>query len=117
MICVDHCAIPELRTDEFFRSWKRGVQDLARAPNLVMKISGLGMTDHRWTVASFRPYVLTAIETFGVDRVVFGTNWPVDRLYSSYPDVINAYFEIIAPFAREERVKMFSGNAERIFRI
>lgn len=117
LICVDHCAIPELRTDEFFRSWKRGVQELARAPNIIMKISGLGMTDHRWTVASFRPYVLTAIEAFGTDRVVFGTNWPVDRLYSSYPDVINAYADIIAGFSEAEQRAMFAGNAERLFRI
>jgi len=115
--CVDHCAIPELRTDEFFQSWKRGMLELAKAPNIWMKISGLGMTDHRWTVASFRPYVLTAIEAFGTDRVVFGTNWPVDRLYSSYPDVVNAYAEIIAGFSEAEQRAMFAGNAERLFRV
>jgi predicted TIM-barrel fold metal-dependent hydrolase len=82
-----------------------------------MKISGLGMCDRLWTVASIRPYVLGSIEAFGVDRVVFGTNWPVDRMYSSYPDVINAYAEIIAGFSRDERVQMFSGNAEKLFRI
>jgi len=116
-ICVDHCAIPELRTDEFFRAWKRGVQQLAQAPNVWMKISGLGMTDHRWTMASLKPWVLTAIEAFGTNRVVFGTNWPVDRLYSSYPDLINAYADIIAGFSETEQRAMFAGNAERLFRI
>ena len=61
--------------------------------------------------------MLGAIETFGVDRIVFGSNWPLDRMFSSYPDVINAYAEIISGFSRDEQVKMFSGNAERIFRI
>jgi predicted TIM-barrel fold metal-dependent hydrolase len=93
------------------------MSEIAKAPNVAMKISGLGMCDPRWTVASIRPYVLGAIEAFGVDRVVFGTNWPVDRMYSSYPDVVNAYAEIISSFTREEQTKMFSGNAERIFRI
>ena len=69
-----------------------------------MKISGLGMCDPLWTVESIRPYVLGSIEAFGVDRVVFGTNWPVDRMFSSYPDVINAYAEIISGFSRDEQI-------------
>ena len=75
------------------------------------------MCDNRWTVDSLRPWVLTCIEIFGVPRSFFGTNWPVDRLYSSYPDVVNAYAEIIRDFAPHERVALFSGNAERIFRL
>ena len=116
-ICVDHCAIPMKRDEASFRQWRAAINEMAKAPNVVMKISGLGMCDPRWTVQSIRPYVLGSIEAFGVDRVVFGTNWPVDRMFSSYPDMINAYSEIITAFTREERIKMFSGNAERIFRI
>jgi predicted TIM-barrel fold metal-dependent hydrolase len=116
-ICVDHCAIPMARDQASFRRWRAAMDEMTKSPNVVMKISGLGMCDPLWTVESIRPYVLGSIEAFGVDRVVFGTNWPVDRMFSSYPDVINAYAEIIAHFAREEQTKMFSGNAERIFRI
>jgi len=116
-ICVDHCAIPMGRDAESFRRGRAAMSEMAKAPNVTMKISGLGMCDPRWTVASIRPYVLGAIEAFGVERVVFGTNWPVDRMYSSYPDVVNAYAEVISSFTREEQTKMFSGNAERIFRI
>ena len=90
---------------------------LARADNVVMKISGLGMMDRRWTVESLRPWVLGSIEAFGTDRVVFGANWPVDRMFSSYPDLINAYANIISGFSRDEQIAMFSGNAERLFRI
>ena len=64
-----------------------------------------------------RPWVLGCIEAFGADRVVFGTNWPVDRMFSSYPDLINAYAKIISGFAQDEQMAMFSGNAERLFRI
>jgi predicted TIM-barrel fold metal-dependent hydrolase len=117
LICVDHCAIPMGRDAASFKAWQRAMETMAKSPNVVMKISGLGMGDPLWTVDSIRPYVLGSIEAFGTDRVVFGTNWPVDRMFSSYPDVINAYAEIISGFSRAERVKMFSGNAERIFRI
>ena len=91
MICVDHCAIPEARDDDYFKRWSTAMRALARADNVVMKISGLGMMDRLWTVESIRPWVLGSIEAFGVDRVVFGSNWPVDRMFSSYPDLINAY--------------------------
>jgi predicted TIM-barrel fold metal-dependent hydrolase len=117
IICVDHCAIPMARDKATFEQWRSAMDKMAKAPNVTMKISGLGMCDPLWTVASIRPYVLGSIDAFGVDRVVFGTNWPVDRMFSSYPDVVNAYAEIISSFTREEQTKMFSGNAERIFRI
>ncbi len=117
LICIDHCAIPEARDDAYCKRWSAAMRELARADNVVMKISGLGMMDRRWTVASFRPWVLGSIDAFGTDRVVFGTNWPVDRMFSSYPDVINAYAAIISGFTREEQTAMFSGNAEKLFRI
>ena len=116
-LCIDHCAIPAERTPEYFRRWRDAMTTMADAPNTVMKISGLGMGDPRWTVESIRPYVLGSIEAFGTGRVVFGTNWPVDRLLSSYGDVINSYAGIISGFSRDEQVAMFSGNAERLFRI
>ena len=60
---------------------------------------------------------LAASRLSASDRVVFGTNWPVDRMFSSYPDLINAYAEIISGFSHDEQTAMFSGNAERLFRI
>jgi predicted TIM-barrel fold metal-dependent hydrolase len=117
VICVDHCAIPMARDADTFQRWRAAMEVMAHAPNVIMKVSGLGMCDPLWTVASLRPYVLGSIEAFGTGRIVFGTNWPVDRMFSSYPDVVNAYAEIISGFTPEEQKAMFSGNAERIFRI
>ena len=117
VISLDHAGFPRERTPEYFAMWKRELASLAQAQNVVIKISGLGMCDNQWTVESIRPWVLACIETFGIDRSFFGTNWPVDRLYSSYPDVIDAYAEIIKDFSDNDQGKLFSGNAERIFRI
>jgi predicted TIM-barrel fold metal-dependent hydrolase len=88
---------------------------LADVEHTVVKISGLGMCDHRWTVASIRPWVETAIELWGPQRAFFGTNWPVDRLFSSYGDVVDAYAEIIAHLPLPDRIALFSGNADRFF--
>jgi predicted TIM-barrel fold metal-dependent hydrolase len=116
-ICVDHCAFPQERTPGYFEMWRKAMRELAEVPSIHMKVSGLGMRDPRWTVDSIRPWVLSSIEIFGVDRIVFGTNWPVDRMFSSYPDLINAYAEIISGFSKDEQLRMFSTNAERLFRI
>ena len=61
--------------------------------------------------------MLTSIETFGVDRCIFGTNWPVDWLWSTYDRLIDAYTEIVSDFSRDEQVALFSKNAENLYRI
>jgi len=117
VISLDHAGFPRQRDPAYFAMWKKELQNLAGAPNVTVKISGLGMCDNHWTVESIRPWVMTCIETFGVERSFFGSNWPVDRLYSSYPDVLDAYAEIIKGFSRAEQEALFFANAERIFRI
>jgi predicted TIM-barrel fold metal-dependent hydrolase len=83
----------------------------------VIKISALGMGDHNWSVDSLRPWVLACIETFGSERAFFGSNWPLDRLYSSYGDVLNAYADIVSGFSETEQKALFSDNANRIFKL
>ena len=114
---LDHAGFPRERSEEYFRNWQRGMRTLAEAENAVCKISGLGMTDQDWTVDSMRPWVLHCIDAFGPERCVFATNWPVDKLFSTYDVLIDAYTEIIADFSQDERTAMFSGNAEKLYRI
>jgi predicted TIM-barrel fold metal-dependent hydrolase len=117
-VCIEHCGFPMERSKEYFAAWSRALRELASASqNVHVKVSGLGMFDRAWTVDSFRPWVLECIEAFSPARVMFGTNWPLDRLSSSYPDLINAYDTIIAGFGVSDRKAMFAGNAERVFRI
>ena len=115
--CLDHALWPALREPGDFERWRDGLRLLAQAPNAIIKVSGLGMVDNRWTTDSIRDRVLACIDTFGVARTIFGTNWPVDRMYSSYGDVLDAYAEIIDGFSETEQEAMFSANARRIFRL
>ena len=116
-IIVTHTGAPYERSIEYFRHWRSGMTTLAEAPNVVVKISGLGMRDRSWTVASIRPWVLETIEIFGVERCMFGTNWPVDRLYSDFATLMNAYRQVIAGFSPDEQARLLSQNAERCYRI
>ena len=116
-LVLDHAGFPTERTVEYFQNWQSGIRILAEAENVVCKISGLGMCDWDWTVDSIRPWVMYCIETFGIERCIFATNWPVDKLFSDYDTVINAYSEIISEFSEDEQVAMFSRNAEELYRI
>lgn len=116
-LVIEHAGFPQERSDDYFENWRRGLREAAEAESPVIKISGLGMKDPRWTVDSIRPWVLECIEAFGVDRAFFGSNWPVDRLFSSYADVIDAYRAIVADFSEDEQDALFVRNAERVYRI
>ena len=68
---------------------------------------------------SIKPYVMHCIESFGVDRSMFGTNWPVDSLYATYFEQIDAWRMIIAEagFNRDEQKKLLYKNAEKFYQI
>ncbi len=116
-IVLGHAGLPLERSDEYFASWKDSMTLLAQAPNVVTKISGLGMADHDWSTESIRPWVLAAIEAFGVERCMFATNWPVDSLFSSYSRVVDAYRTIISGFSDAEQNALLWKNAERYYKI
>jgi predicted TIM-barrel fold metal-dependent hydrolase len=81
------------------------------------KVSGLGMFDHTWSVESIRPYVEEMLDAFGPGRCMFGSNFPVDRLYSSYPALVDAYRELVAGMSAGEQRAFFYENAVRVYRL
>ncbi|MFP6560016.1 amidohydrolase [Paraburkholderia sp. B3] len=100
-----------------YRAWRDGLRALAACPNVTVKISGLAMFDHQWTVESLRPYVLETLDAFGVERAMFASNFPVDRQFGNYDDLWQAYAQIVSGASEDERDALFIGNAERIYRI
>ncbi|MGH8782466.1 amidohydrolase family protein [Paraburkholderia sp.] len=100
-----------------YRGWRDGLRTLAACPNVAVKISGLAMFDHRWTVESLRPYVLETIDAFGASRAMFASNFPVDRLFGTYAALWHAYAAIVAGASDDERAALFVRNAERVYRI
>lgn len=100
-----------------FEGWKAAMNRLAAVPNMACKISGLAMGMWTWTTEDFRPYVEAAIEAFGVERCMFASNFPVDKLFSSYNAIFDAFKEITKEYSDTERLALFHGNAERFYRL
>jgi predicted TIM-barrel fold metal-dependent hydrolase len=116
-LVLTHAGLPLDRSAEGLAAWRKGMRLLAERPNVAVKVSGLPMTDWRWTVESLRPIVLETIEIFGIDRAMFGSNFPVDGLYSDYDTLVHAYRTVVAAFTPDEQRKLFHDNAARFYRL
>jgi len=114
---LNHTGMPVDRAPEEIAAWKASMKSLASAPNVFCKISGLGMGDWNWTTDSIKPFVLDAIDAFGTKRCMFASNFPVDKLFSTYDDVFNAFKTITRNFSDDERRALFHDNAERVYRL
>jgi predicted TIM-barrel fold metal-dependent hydrolase len=97
--------------------WRHGLRALAVCDNTAIKLSGLAMFDHGWTVESFRPLVLEAIERFGAGRCMFASNFPIDGLHASYTLLWEAYAQLVSDMSASEREDLFIHNATRYYRL
>lgn len=116
-VVIDHSGMPVDRSLQELKRWKHGLERLASLDHVFIKLSGLGMVDHNWTVESIRPYILTMIDIFGPGRAMFGSNFPVDKLYSSFEVLFDAYDTVTADFTDGEREQLFAATAEKFYRI
>jgi len=114
---INHAGMFADRNLAGWRVWRDGIRRFAAFANVAIKLSGFGMLDHHWTVESIRPYCLEILDAFGMERVMFASNFPVDKLFGRYPDVWRAFATITADVCAEEKHKLFAANAERIYRI
>jgi predicted TIM-barrel fold metal-dependent hydrolase len=116
-VVLDHAGRPSDLTNETHQLWRKRISRVASHPNTWCKISGLGMAKPSWGTEDLRPFVETCIEVFGVDRCFFGTNWPVDSMYSSYEVLLASYRSLLGGASPDERNMLFVGNAERLYRL
>ena len=117
LMILNHTGMPADRDAAGLQAWRAGMQALAQQPNVMVKISGLAMLDWHWTTESLRPFVLQTLDIFGIDRCLFASNFPVDRLFGSFARQYGAYQSLTASLSPAERIKLFAANAERIYRI
>ena len=116
-IILNHTGMPIGRDAETLALWRENMSRLAAQRNVAVKISGLGMLDHRWTVESLGGIVMDTIEIFGPDRCMFASNFPVDSLYSSYETLYEAFKTIVSGLSPDVQQKLFFDNACRIYRL
>jgi L-fuconolactonase len=116
---IDHIAKPRIGAAGIDRDWERGFRALAERPHVSCKFSALvtEVTEPTWTVAMLRPYWDVALEAFGPRRLMFGSDWPVCLLRSSYADWVAAAGALAGDLAAEEQAAFWGGNANREYRL
>lgn len=113
---VDHLAKPLIR-DGVMEPWREDIRELAKAPNVMCKVSGM-VTEARhdaWKPADFRPYLDVVFEAFGEDRLMFGSDWPVCLLAGSYGEIHGLLADYAAQSSPAAREKLFGGNCGRFY--
>ena len=115
---LDHAGKPGIRAGRL-DPWRDHIRALATSPNIVCKLSGLVTeADHgHWTVDQLQPYVTHLLETFGPSRLLFGGDWPVAKLASSYVRWLDTARELVAHLSSAEQTAIFRDNAARVYRI
>lgn len=113
---LDHCGVPDIKAGDI-HAWRQSMTEIARRPNVIGKVSGVvAYADpENWTVETLRPYVEHTIGAFGWDRVVWGSDWPVCTLGGGLSTWLAATHALVAGASAEERTKLFSGNARRVW--
>ncbi|RFP85849.1 amidohydrolase [Rhodobacteraceae bacterium 63075] len=99
-IALCHAGSPHDRSARGITDWADKLRALSALPQVTCKLSGLGMFENGWTGESIRPIVAEVLGQFGADRVMFGSNFPVDKLTSDYATLAGAYRALIPETAQ-----------------
>lgn len=113
---IDHIAKPSIK-EQKIESWKSGIMELALAPNVFCKISGLVTEADRkyWEPEDFTSYLDVIFDVFSIDRLMVGSDWPVCLLAAGYKQVMVIIEDYIRNFSKEDVAKLFGGNAIRFY--
>jgi predicted TIM-barrel fold metal-dependent hydrolase len=114
---VNHCGSPIDRDRDGMARWRQGLKLLGAAPNVMIKISALTAYDPHPTPESLRDVALHCIDCFGVDRSMFGSDFPVGRLWTSFDAIFDGFKAIVRDFSDAEQSALFHDNARRLYRI
>lgn len=116
-IILLHSGLPADRSPEGIAGWKAAMGRFARHANVAVKISGIGIPGQPWTAAINYDVVRTIIDLFGVERCMFGSNFPVDSVCGKLDVIFAGYKQITADLGREAQMQMFHDNAVRLYDI
>ncbi len=115
---IDHLAKPAIKTGDIHQ-WKTAMLRIAKCKNVYCKLSGL-VTEadwHNWKKEALYPYFDFIVKTFGTDRIMFGSDWPVCLLAAGYDEVTDLALHYFSAFSETEQRLFFQQNAERFYHL
>ena len=116
-VVINHAFLPADRSPEALSGWRAALRLAASAPQVAIKISGIGLSGRPWTLDDNRAIIRDVIGAFGAGRCLFASNFPVDRLCGSFDTIYSGFKAATADLAPGERRLLFHDNAARIYRL
>jgi len=116
---IDHIGKPNI-AEAAFQPWAEQISQIAQYPNVYCKLSGMATeADHsNWSYQQFVPYIEKVLSSFGMERVMFGSDWPVCLLAASYDEVMEIVETALpSSWGAEERARLFGGNAAAFYKL
>lgn len=113
---IDHIAKPDIKSGDIL-SWKKGIEEISKYENVSCKISGM-VTEanwNSWKPEDLKPYLDAIFENFSVDKVMFGSDWPVLNVASDYIEVVKTLQDYIAKLSIEDQNKIWFKNASSFY--
>ncbi len=117
IIVINHCGSPVDRDAEGMTRWRAGLERLGAAPNICLKVSALTAYDPAPTPASLDEVTRHCIDCFGTARTMFGSDFPVGRLWTSFDAIFDGFKRAVADLSAGEQRALFHDNARRVYRI
>jgi predicted TIM-barrel fold metal-dependent hydrolase len=114
-VVLEHTGWPLGVDEASYHAWDQAMTEFARATNAAVKLSGLAMVTREITAAAMRPWIECCLDRFGWDRVLFASNFPVDSVGGSYPELLHVFDTVLNGASDEHLQNLFAGNAERIY--
>lgn len=113
-VALCHAGSPHDRSAEGIAAYAQALKGLSSLPNMVCKISGLGMFDHHWNAKTVAPIFEACLAQFGPERLLFGSNFPVDSLSSTYDELIARHRALVSAVPLSGQA-LFWGDAAALF--
>jgi predicted TIM-barrel fold metal-dependent hydrolase len=115
---LDHCGVPDIR-GHGYDTWKTGITEIAKRSNVRVKVSGIPAYGdlENWTLEDLKPYFDHTIASFGFDRAIWGSDWPVCTLGGGLSTWVATTQALLHGCTMEEKEKLFSGNARGIWQL
>ena len=112
-----HCGMPEDLTLGGWHAWREGMERLAAVPSVSVKLSGLGTFIHRLDQAHIERTVQDTVALFGPERCLWGSNFPIEKLWTDYASLIQAYRRALAHLSPAAQEAIFGGTARQLYRL
>lgn len=116
-VIINHIGMPVLTDANGIGDWRRGMAALAALPHVAVKLSGMGFIRRDWTKENIASFIRETIDLFGVERCMFASDTPTDKLFGSIDRYMESYHAIVADLPEADRRALFGGNANRLYRL